>query len=313
MAYDSLFELKPVLDMALDAATSQIRLDMKAFAFHNLLFAPVGEKNARTVKFPHGDPIGPLVLWPKGDPRPVHHLNMTYWEVEPDRYSQNIGIDRDDLRRDPMGWLRGKATELAVQAKYHGPQLAHAEILAAATNAGFEGQPLFSATHHTSTGSGSHQSNIYNGGGDRTWFLACCNIPGIKPFGDWLEMDPLYTDLEADIASKHNQEELEWGVTTWRKMIPLYWPLAYACNQTLNASNVETCAAAMRARKDTISGQYFGYWPTHLFFDSRDRKAAMEVCAANLTVDTNAAGGTNVTAMMNLIPVEIPALGDLSI
>lgn len=220
----------------------------------------------------------------------VRDLASAQYSIKNKAYSNLVQVKRDDLADDNIGIYNTHFTSAGAKAgTWVGKNVLKMLPRGITANGKcFDGQPYFSASHPTLSGSTYSNYNA-NGGSGTPWYLIDTAQP-LKPIIHQ-RREPLSFYIK-NMPTDDNvffDEDIIWK---WRRRSGFGYTLpqfAYCSRETLSESTFEAAIEAMMEQKDDL-GDELDIMPRLLVVGPKNRAAALKI----LNAEYNANGSSNV-------------------
>jgi len=216
--------------------------------------------------------------------RVIEQMLANEFRIKNKDFEATVEVLRNQIQDNQMAGLEFMFGDLGVAAAEWPNELVFGVLKDGDTLLGYDGVPLFSASHPVAGGT---QSNIQSGAGDKWWLLDTRR--NLKPiiFQDRQKPNLVRKDRPTDDNMFHNKRAL-YGVDTRGAAAPGLWHLGFQSEDTLDTTNFDAAMAAMMGRENEKQ-RPMGIRPNLLVVTPGNRAAAMEL----LKVDRLASGATN--------------------
>ncbi len=228
----------------------------------------------------------PMVREWLGD-RQISSLEPKAYQVETKDWEATIEVERNDIEDDQLGFYNPIVAALAQEARKH-PERLIAEMM----NGGFatvcyDGRNFFTTDHPVGEGTASN----YGGGAGTPWFLLD-TARAIKPFIFQLRRGVQLVRMDReDNEHAFMRKKYRYGVDYRGAAAYGLWQLAYACKETLNATNYAAARTAMMSLTNS-EGRPLGVKPSLLLVPPTLEAQAREILQSQFIIGDPNAGGT---------------------
>ena len=207
--------------------------------------------------------------------RVVKSMMTHNYTIVNETYESTVGVPREKIEDDTFGVFTPMMEEMGAAAATHPDEIMFMDILLNGnTEVGYDGQFFFDTDHPViENGATVSKSNIDTTGGGDFWYLMDTRRP-LKPLIWQVRRDynfDTFTDLKDPEVFK--RKEFLFGVDARVAGGYGLWQLAYASQNTLNATNFDTYVDAMMALKSD-EGRPLGIRPNLLVCGPSNRAAA---------------------------------------
>lgn len=225
-------------------------------------------------------------------PRQAKKIGQHDYRLTNQKFESTVEVERDDLEDNRAASYDMLFKEMGAAAAMHPDELVF-PLLTNGVNAdavGYDDEPFFSASHPNGVDGLSTAANLDSGGGGPYWYLMALNMP-MKPLIFQKRRDysfKSFTDLKDPRVWR--EDMFEFGADA--RVVGGYgmWQGAYASNQELNETNLESAWTEMRTYT-TDEGQPLKFSrPTHLVIPTALEFDALRLVAQDLVLTTAGAG-----------------------
>lgn len=222
--------------------------------------------------------------------RVIQNLGLHDYAIKNRTFENTVGVPREAIEDDQYGTYTPLMAQLGQDAAEHPSELVYGLLKAGFSTSCYDGQYFFD-TDHPVLGANGQEVSVSNsqGGAGTPWFLLDTTrvmrpliLQKRKPY-NFVSMDQ-----EKD-ENVFNRKEYVYGVDARLNVGFGLWQLAYASQQTLDATNFGAAYAAMQGLKGD-NGRPLGIRPKLLVVPPSLREAALSVVKA----ERNANGATNI-------------------
>jgi len=217
--------------------------------------------------------------------RVVHNVKTYDYTLKNIRFEATESLGQDEIEDNVTNMFGVRIREMGRIAALHPDELVFGALKAGATNLAYDGQYFFDTDHPVGS---TTVSNINTTGGGDYWYLLDTSrtlkplvFQRRKPYEFVQKIDPSDDNM-------FFRNELIYGVSTRVNAGYSFWQMAYASNQTLNATNFGAAEAAMMSITSD-NGRPLNIEPTVLVVSPSNKAAAKQLLA-----QFNDAGADNI-------------------
>lgn len=207
----------------------------------------------------------------------VKNIRTYFYSLQNVEFEATVEVPRKHIINDQYGVFRPKMQMMGASAAMHPDELVFGAAAAGATGLCYDDQPFFNGSHPLIVdGVASTTSNYDSTAVTNLWMLLDCSKP-MKPF-IYQQREP-YTFVAKTAPNDDNvfwQGNFVYGCNGYGAGGYGMWQLAYGSLNTLNATNVDAYATAMKGLKDD-EGHPLYVTPTHLVVGPSNEAAARDL------------------------------------
>jgi phage major head subunit gpT-like protein len=228
----------------------------------------------------------PMVREWLGD-RQISSLEPKAYQVETKDWEATIEVDRNDIEDEQVGLYNPIVAALAQEARKHPEKLIADLMTGGFATACYDGKNFFATDHEVGSGTASN----FGGGSGTAWYLLDTNR-AIKPFIFQLRRGVELVRMDRnDDEHAFMRKKYRYGVDYRGAAAYGLWQLAYACKETLNATNYAAARAAMMSLTNS-EGRPLGIRPSLLLVPPSLEAQAREILQAQFIIGDPNTGGT---------------------